>query len=450
VHWSQRVAVLYLGALALVIWGYGIGAHKIWPYGVFKEIKAFVKGDPEEGYISIFGKLSNDFGGMPARKLVKLVKNKKRIYVESKIEELRDRRMQPLLYQTSKATLGLRLIFGTMDFQKGLAGAVLLDEKGQIRHRWFLNEDGLSWDILETAARKFPHGIQVYPDGSLIFAYDQGASIQKFDRCSQRIWAQKAKVDHSIHSDGKGNVWVIESPKHIGLYDIQSGKEKRRLNMMNFVESNTDIDPLAIRQRDYSNHSYWNTRGGGYWHPNDVEPLLPHMASAFPQFEVGDLLISLRSINLIFVVSPESFKIRWWRMGAWRRQHDPDWQPDGTITVYNNNMHRGHSQIIKIDPKTYHTQVLYEGRNDQFYTWMRGKHQVLENGHIIITSPQQGRAFEVDQQGKVVFEWINRYDQKQALLVSEMIHLDSQFFTLPLQELSKCPSNAINKMKDAK
>ena len=42
-HWSQRVALVYLGAIALMVWGYGIGAHKIWPYSVFKEIKDFVK-----------------------------------------------------------------------------------------------------------------------------------------------------------------------------------------------------------------------------------------------------------------------------------------------------------------------------------------------------------------------------------------------------------------------
>ena len=437
-HWSQRVALVYLGAIALMVWGYGIGAHKIWPYSVFKEIKDFVKGDPEEGHVSLFGKLTNDFGGVPARKLVKFTPNKKRQYQETTIKNLNERRIQPVMYKSDQATSGLRLIFGTMDFKDGLAGAILLDDQGKVRHQWYVHEDNLKWDVKESASRKFPHGLQVYPDGSLMFAYDSGSSLQRFDRCSKRMWATQAGVDHSINPDGKGNVWAIETPKHISQYDIETGKQKRRIDMMSFVESNPGIDPLALRQRDYSSRSYWNLSGGGYWHPNDVEPLLPHMADAFPQFEVGDLLISLRSINIIFVVSPDSFKIRWWRIGAWRRQHDPDWQADGTITVYNNNMHRGHSQIIKIDPKTYKTSVIYDGRGENFYTWMRGKHQVLANGHIAITSPQQGRVFEVNQQGEVVFEWINRYDEQRALIVSEIIHLDEDFFELPLDQLSQC------------
>ena len=443
-HWSQRVALVYLSAILLMIWGYAIGAHKVWPYSVIKEIKAFVKGDPEEGHVSFFGKLSNDFGGAPARKLVKYKPkaDSKRTYVESKIKGLNKRRMQPLLYQSPQALPGLRLIFGTMDFEQGLAGAILLDQKGEVKHQWFLHEDGLEWDVLDGAARKFPHGLQIYPDGSIMFAYDRGASLQKFDRCSQRIWAQKSYVDHSISPDGQGNVWGIETPKHISRFNIETGELNRRVDMMSFVESNPEIDPLALRQRDYSSQSYWNIKGGGYWHPNDVEPLLPDLASAFPQFEVGDLLISLRSINLIFVVSPDSFKIRWWRIGAWRRQHDPDWQADGTITVFNNNMHRGHSEIIKIDPKTYQTKVIFDGRVENFYTWMRGKHQVLDQGHIAITSPQQGRVFEVDQEGQVVFEWINRYDDQRALIVSELVHLKEDFFNIPLEDLAQCPSKS--------
>ena len=63
--------------------------------------------------------------------------------------------------------------------------------------------------------------------------------------------------------------------------------------------SKPTIDPLGVRQFDYDDKSTWINNGGGYWHPNDAEPLPEQMADSFPQFEVGDLLMSYRSLNLI-------------------------------------------------------------------------------------------------------------------------------------------------------
>jgi hypothetical protein len=127
-------------------------------------------------------------------------------------------------------------------------------------------------------------------------------------------------------------------------------------------------------------------------------------------------------------------------MGAWRRQHDPDWQPDGTITVFNNNMHRGVSHIVKIDPKTYQTQIVFDGTQEHFYTWMRGKHEYLPSGHLSLISTQQGRLFEVNSEGKVVLEVINQYmkDKNLNLLLSESRFITPDFFHFNLKEKSKC------------
>ena len=71
---------------------------------------------------------------------------------------------------------------------------------------------------------------------------------------------------------------------------------------------------------------------------------------------------------------------------------------------------------------------------------MRGKHEVLDDGGITISSPQQGRVFEVDAKGEVVFEFVNRYDADNALLVSELIALPLDYFGDSLNE--QCSSEA--------
>jgi hypothetical protein len=204
------------------------------------------------------------------------------------------------------------------------------------------------------------------------------------------------------------------------------------------MEENSDIDILGLRQEEYADRYTWTGYRGDYWHTNDVEPLTVKMAKSFPQFSAGDLLISMRSINLLFVLDPNSLKVKWWRIGQTRRQHDPDWQLDGSITVYDNNMHRNTSRITRINPADYSAEILYDGVKEDFYSRIRGKHQVLPNNNILITISQQGRVLEVTNSGEVAFEFLNPYRSKNnaKLLISEARYLPINYFTF--KEAPKC------------
>ena len=125
-------------------------------------------------------------------------------------------------------------------------------------------------------------------------------------------------------------------------------------------------------------------------------------------------------------------------MGWTRRQHDPDWEPDGTITVFDNNMHRGESRILRFDPAADDPpEVILDGREYDFYTWIRGNHQTTDGDTILVTSPQQGRVFEVDEDGQVVFELINAYGKgsDERLVLSNAIRLPNDYFNEGVFEL---------------
>ena len=89
--------------------------------------------------------------------------------------------------------------------------------------------------------------------------------------------------------------------------------------------------------------------------------------------------------------------------------------------------------------RTQEKTAIFDGKKENFYTWMRGKHEILSNGHIALSSPQQGRVFEVDQKGEVVFEFVNHYDDQKSMLVSELITLPTEFFESAA--FKPCPSN---------
>ena len=65
---------------------------------------------------------------------------------------------------------------------------------------------------------------------------------------------------------------------------------------------------------------------------------------------------------------------------------------------------------------------------DDFYSGARGVHQVLPNGNILISSPHQGRVLEVDSDGETVFEFLNTYDERENLIISEARWFPADYF----------------------
>jgi hypothetical protein len=146
-------------------------------------------------------------------------------------------------------------------------------------------------------------------------------------------------------------------------------------------------------------------------HLNDIDPLPRDLAGSFPQFAPGDLLVSGRETNLLFVLDPATLAIKWWRIGATIRQHDPDWLPNGRISVFNNRSARGFSEIVEIDPASGNPVVTVDGRATNFYSRIRGNHQVLPDGGHLIASTQQGRVLALAKDGRLAMEFRTPLDE---------------------------------------
>jgi hypothetical protein len=277
--------------------------------------------------------------------------------------------------------------------------------------------------------------------------------MQKIDICSNTEWIKLGEYNHVIQKGvNNKSIWTMDLDRDCNLHQINSlnGESINSIKIVDVIKENPSIDILGIR-RNYLDGQWLHDR----WHFNDVEPLPLQYKGSFPQFNAGDLLLSLRSLNAILVLDPESKKIKWWRTGATSRQHDPDWQSDGSITVYDNQMRdknkiniksNKYSRIVKMNVDDYSTKVLYNGETDKFYSNIRGRHQILPNGNILITSSMQGRVFMVNPKGEIVFEFINEYDNNgDILLISEAKWLPQDFFDFNvLEKHNQCLNKSNN------
>jgi hypothetical protein len=422
----------------------------MWPYKPLIQVKQFITGHVSQN-LSLKEKIENDLNLKPSRHIKVAIKYVDRWlpYNEGFESEkhkklnglkLNPRRENPRIFLSNKASEGYRVVYGTFDFDECLHGAILINPEGRVIHFWHISQEGVDWEH-ENDTNIFPHGFEIAQDGSIVTAYDSGSSLTKYDYCGNILWRLKGGFHHSIAFEGSDAIWTWGdlNKKQFGQnmlkIDYITGKLIKKIPLIEVMEANPGIDIFGILQNDTAEGSAWARVAGGYWHENDIDPLPQELEQHYPNFSAGDLLVSLRSPNLVFVMDQRTLKVKWWRQGLTRRQHDPDWNDKGTITIFNNNMHRGYSNIMEVNPVSYEHNTIINGEKYSFYTWWRGKHQRMYNGGFLITSSDQGRVFEVDREGNLTFEFLNTYgDNHQYLAISEARFLPKDFF----KELPQC------------
>ncbi|TQV79273.1 hypothetical protein FKG95_16610 [Denitrobaculum tricleocarpae] len=425
----QRVGAFYLFAVLFVGWGVAIGKYEVFPYSVLKDVQDFLVGDPTED-TDVFSKLKNDFDIAPERQLHRIVPTPGRNYAELPLEGLRERRDLPRVFIKEGQDPGYRVLFGAFDFEDNFWGAILLDEKGEIRHRWKLSTEDQPANVAPDVLKNL-YGVSILPDGSVIFTMqERGGAIVKVDACSRPLWALEGQYHHTISLTDQNTFWTFGGDQKafdhlLHEVDVESGEILKTIDMKDVRLKNADTHIFDLQVEKGVPDAV---------HGNDIEALTVERAAAFPGFKAGDLLLSFRTTNLVFVLDPQSLEVKWWRVGPWDRQHDPDWNADGRISVFSNN-ERGvgkHSKIVAIDPKTYATEILLDGADYNFRSTFNGMHQITDHGSLLISSGLQGRLFEVDRNGEVIFDFINSYswEHDRALRVAEARYLESDFFSL--------------------
>lgn len=327
------------------------------------------------------------------------------------------------------SAVGWRVIIGAFKIGGSIEdAAILMSPELKIAHYWLLGEGGPVNVDVEPSSWNLTHGVSVLSDGSVIHIFRDGTSLNRTDWCGRTMWSIPGDYHHSVTLDESAEtVWtlrddpVVDDAEGIKIVQVAvvDGKIVREFSVADITSANPGIDILELRRR-HEDDAEANARAlSGRWfddpiHLNDADPLPRSLGASFPQFSPGDLLISAREINLLFILDPVTLSIEWWRVGATIRQHDPDWLRNGRLSVLNNRTARGYSRVVELDMPTADKSVVVDGRDSDFYSRIRGNHQVLPTGGWLIASTQQGRVLEISPDGEIALDFQAPLDDEKS------------------------------------
>jgi hypothetical protein len=267
---------------------------------------------------------------------------------------------------------------------------MLFDMNGRVVHSW--------------PELRFKTRVRLLPNGSIL-GLPLGRAVVEYNWEGELVW--EARIDKAIpHHDvirlANGNTMVLI---------LREGER-------------TD-DILEINR---AGQTIWEWRSGkhlkGYYDPDTTSNEITHLNSVqelppnkwFDQgdsrFRPGNLLISARNLNAIFVIDRMTKKVVWNYDHALDRQHEalmvaPGFQHAGNILLFDNGFASTYvyrqSRILEVDPSDGSLVWSYDAEG--FYSPTGGIEQPLPNGNILISSTRGGRAFEVDRAGKTVWQW---------------------------------------------
>ncbi|MBN8819327.1 MAG: hypothetical protein J0I80_11505 [Sphingomonas sp.] len=344
---------------------------------------------------------------------------------------------------------GWRLIYGIFRIDGAPHYALLaLSPDLAITHVWPITDSALGVDRQQFAQAQYPHGFILLPDASVVVAFDGDYHTTRLDVCGRRIWSSPARLHHALYAvdDGR-SAWGVGEGYSLQQIDLGDGRLLRTITMDQLRAANPGLGALEMQRLD-DNALGTNRRDDAQdfppdaYHVNDVEPLPAALASAFPHFRAGDLLVSFRSLNMLAVIDPATRAVRWMTNDYTLRQHDGNWNTDGTITVLDNNMGRRFSRILRFRPAAGTHDVLLDGQSLDFYTRIRGKHQLLPGGGLLVTSSQQGRIFERGPDSRIALELLVRDPAHPGrnFVVSEARFLPSD--SLPMKKVTPCQKSS--------
>ncbi len=293
--------------------------------------------------------------------------------------------------------------------------ATLMDMDGEPVHEWHFDYA----DIPDAPALDDHHQntwrrVRLLEDGSLLAIYG-GRGLIKIDRESRLLWHLSDRVHHDLALLPGGQILTLGRRERIVdslnprlamvddelLWVSPEGRVEKRVSVLNaLLQSRWASDLRALRPL-----------AGDLLHVNTVEPIVDPPPGAHPAFQAGRVLCCARNPDWLMVIDPESERVEWLAQGDWRGPHDPRLLPSGRVLLFDNlgasdEQLGPASRVLEYDPLS--KSITWQWQADPpagFFSLFCGTATRLEGGNTLVTETGNGRAFELDVQGRIVWDF---------------------------------------------
>ena len=308
----------------------------------------------------------------------------------------------------------------------------LMSMNGKIVHEWDI-PFGRIWpnripEYRDKRSKDYIRRAYLFPNGDLLAIFEYLGMV-KVDKDSNVVWKYKGSFHHDLDVAANGNIIALGQQ----VRDIEQLKERypnlpRNESLMDDVVVVLDENGSVIQEVSlfdaFANSNYavhLNLIRGiphdDVFHTNTVDIVSNEIANELAFVDPGDILISIRNLDMIAIVNLSTETIKWALTGMWRRQHQASFMANGNILLLDNHWWNSESlfainksRVIEINPTSQEIVWRYEGAEDSpFFTSLMGYNQRLTNGNTLITSSNQGRMFEVTPDNQIVWEYFSPF-----------------------------------------
>jgi Arylsulfotransferase (ASST) len=343
-------------------------------------------------------------------------------------------------YRPATDKAGIRL-YDRVDAEDGLnlltSGhapvALLMDMDGTIVKSWSVDvRKAFPGLVLEGADREREHYLvcaRMAGDGGVIAMFDQ-IGLVRLDAASRPMWAYRQRVHHTVFCLPSGGFWVLSRQLRpapdFGLDEEiwedfleELSPEGRLLRRISLLE--------ALRHSPYAATLLQVPHLRDVLHTNSIQVFDGSLAALSPLFRRGNILISMRHMDLLAILDPDAGTIVWALTGQWRLQHSARLLPGGHLLLFDNfGGTGGTSRALEVDPFTQQITWSFAGRpGEGLFSETSGAVQRLSGGNTLVVESNFGRALEVTPDGRVVWEFVNpNRAGKNGELVATLCHME--------------------------
>ena len=275
---------------------------------------------------------------------------------------------------------------------------------------------------------------RVLDNGDLLAIFENLGLI-RIDKNSELVWAFPGRAHHDLDLFENGAIAVLT--RKFGVIPRINETEPVAEDFITVL--NTDGTLVAehslLEALENSNYSPLLRRmrkAGDLFHTNALSILDGRHVDNFPVFKKGNVLVSIRSLDVIGIVDLDLGQFVWAMTGMWSWQHEPVLLPNGNMLLFDNQGAGGErSKVIEFNPMTQTIEWFYAGDTEGgFFSEALGSVQRLPNGNTLITDSETGEAFEVTTDKVVVWRYRTPYrageDRALIATLAEVVRLDAE------------------------